>query len=197
MLPMALAMMASSGLAPRLSKPLGTRATMLVGIALVAGGLALVATLVSVEGRYLSVLPGILVIGVGMGLTMTPSTESITASLPRERQGVASALNDATREVGTALGVALLGAIVAAGYRSAIAPGLEGLPDPVAEPASAGIANAFAAAATLPADQAEQLTDAARHAFVDGWTSAMWAGLVVMAALFLLVLVRGPRPISR
>jgi EmrB/QacA subfamily drug resistance transporter len=193
MLPMALAMMASSGLAPRVAKPLGTRMTMLIGIALVGSGLVLVATLVSVEGGYLSVLPGILVIGIGMGLTMTPSTESITASLPPERQGVASALNDATREVGTALGVALLGAIVAAGYRSAIESDLVTLPSSVAEPASAGIANAFAAASTLPAEQGEQLTSAARHAFVDGWTGAMWAGVVVMAALFLLVLLRGPR----
>jgi EmrB/QacA subfamily drug resistance transporter len=193
MLPMALAMMASSGLAPKVAAPLGTRVTMLIGIALVASGLVLVAMLVSVEGGYLSVLPGILVIGIGMGLTMTPSTESITSSLPAERQGVASALNDATREVGTALGVALLGAIVAAGYRSAIAPDLAELPATVAEPASAGIANAFAVASTLPAAQGEQLSAAARHAFVDGWTGSMWAGVAVMGALFLLVLVRGPR----
>jgi hypothetical protein len=58
-----------------------------------------------------------LVIGLGMGLAMTPSTEAITVSLPLERLGVASALNDTTREFGSALGVALLGAVLASGYR--------------------------------------------------------------------------------
>lgn len=192
MLPMAVTMMISSGIAPRIAKPLGIRLTMLVGIALAAAGLALVSLLVSVEGGYLSVLPGIIVIGVGMGLTMTPSTEAITAALPLERQGVASALNDTTREVGTALGVALLGAILSAGYRDAISARVSDLPAPVAERASSGIANAFAAAATLPPRQADDLVDAARHAFVEGWSGAMWTGVAIMAALFVFVLTRGP-----
>ncbi|MEU9833423.1 hypothetical protein AB0D67_18025 [Streptosporangium sp. NPDC048047] len=70
--------------------------------------MALMALFVSVSGGHLSVLPGLLAMGVGMGLSTTPSTEAITASLPREKQGAASALNYVTREFGTALGVALL-----------------------------------------------------------------------------------------
>lgn len=79
------------------------------------------ATFVSVDGGYLPILPGMLAMGLAMGLTQTPSTEAITSALPRERQGVASALNDVTREFDTALGVALLGAVLTAGYRNAIA----------------------------------------------------------------------------
>jgi hypothetical protein len=161
------------------------------GIFLGGAGLALMANLVSVDGGYLSVLPGMLAIGLGMGLTMTPSTEAITTSLPRDRQGVASALNDVTREFGTALGVALLGAVLTAGYRSAIDARLDGIPDEAADAARGGIAGALVAAETAQ-PQGATLVRAAQESFVDGWQRSMWAGVVVMAALFAYVLVRGP-----
>ncbi|MFD3598367.1 MFS transporter, partial [Streptomyces sp. NPDC058656] len=129
LMPMAVMMMMASGLAPLLAARVGARATMATGILLAGAGLALMAAVVSVEGGYPSVLPGMLAMGVGMGLSMTPSTEAITSALPRERQGVASALNDVTREFGTALGVALLGALLSAGYRGAIGSRLAGVPE--------------------------------------------------------------------
>lgn len=58
----------------------------------------------------MSILPGMLLIGLGVGMTMPLATEGITVSLPAKRQGVASALNDITRELGSAIGVAILGA---------------------------------------------------------------------------------------
>ena len=61
--------------------------------------------------------------------SVTPCTEVITTALQGERQGVASVLNDVTREFGTALGVALLGAVLTTGYRSAIDSRLDGVPD--------------------------------------------------------------------
>lgn len=192
LMPMALLMMAASGLAPRLAARIGARLTMATGILLGAVGLGLMASLVSVDGGYRSVLPGMVAMGLGMGLSMTPSTEAITSSLPRERQGVASALNDVTRELGTALGVALLGAVLTAGYRSAIDTRLDGVPPGVADTAREGIANAVAAAGGAgPLDDA--LVRAAQESFVDGWQQAMWAGTLVMAILFVYVLARGPR----
>ncbi|GAA0484498.1 MFS transporter [Paractinoplanes deccanensis] len=145
MMPMALLMMLASGLAPRVSARLGSRPTMALGILAGGAGLALMALLVSVDGGYRSVLPGMLAMGLGMGLSMTPSTEAITGSLPAERQGVASALNDVTREFGTALGVALLGAVLSAGYRTAVDARLAGIPADVAGTAREGVANAIAA----------------------------------------------------
>ena len=78
-----------------------------IGAALFATGLALLATMVSVDGGYWSILPGLLVLGAGIGLLMSPSTTAITESLPEEHQGVASALNDTVREFGGAVGIAL------------------------------------------------------------------------------------------
>ncbi|MFD5202246.1 MFS transporter [Streptomyces sp. NPDC058375] len=191
LMPMAVLMMMASGLAPHLAARIGARATMATGILLAGAGLALMAGIVSVDGGYLSVLPGMLAMGLGMGLAMTPSTEAITGALPRERQGVASALNDVTREFGTALGVALLGALLSAGYRSAIDPRLAGIPEGPADIARGGVANAVEAANGAGL-HAQELIRAGRESFVDGWQNAMWAGVAVMAALFLYVLVRGP-----
>ncbi|WP_028799974.1 MFS transporter [Streptomyces sp. 142MFCol3.1] len=192
LMPMAVLMMASSGLAPKLAERVGPRTTMAAGILLAGAGLALMAAIVSVDGGYLSVLPGMLAMGAGMGLSMTPSTEAITTSLPRDRQGVASALNDVTREFGTALGVALLGALLSAGYRGAIDDKLAGLPRGAADRAREGVANAMQAA-DGEGPRARQLVHAAQQSFVEGWQQAMWAGVAAMGALFLYVLARGPR----
>ena len=188
LMPMALLMMVASGISPRLTEQLGARATMLIGIVLAGGGLALLAVLVSVDGGYLSVLPGMITMGLGMGIAMTPSTEVITSALPREQQGVASALNDVTREFGTALGIALLGALLAAGYRSAIEPALNGVPAATAEAAREGIATALHAPQATPA-----LVEAARQSFVEGWQTSMWAGVILVAVLALYVGIRGPK----
>lgn len=192
LMPMAVAMMASSGLAPRLAGRVGARATMAAGILLGGAGLALMAVFVSVDGGYLSVLPGMLAMGTGMGLAMTPSTEAITGSLPRGRQGVASALNDVTREFGTALGVALLGSLVSAGYRGALGGRLDGVPQEVADTAGEGLARAVEAAGGA-GSRGPALIHAAQESFVDGWQRAMAAGVVVMAALLVCILVRGPK----
>lgn len=195
LMPTALLMMFASGLAPKVAARIGSRSTMASGIFLGGAGLVLMATFVSVDGGYLSILAGMLAMGLGMGLTMTPSTEAITTALPRERQGVASALNDITREFGTALGVALLGAVLTTGYRSAIDSRLAGapsVPDGAADTAREGVVNALAAAHRV-GPQAPALTRAAQESFVDGWQQAMWAGAAVMAVLFIYVLARGPR----
>jgi EmrB/QacA subfamily drug resistance transporter len=191
MMPMAILMMLASGLAPRVAARAGARATMATGVMVVSVGLALMAILVSVDGGYLTVLPGLIAMGLGAGLAMTPSTEAITSSLPREEQGVASALNDVTREFGTALGVALLGALLTAGYRAAISPQLHGIPDALAQTAREGVAHAVAAGADA-GPYAAQLVAAAQHAFVSGWQQAMWVGAAVMAVLFIYIVIRGP-----
>ncbi|MGW5562652.1 MFS transporter [Streptomyces tendae] len=191
LMPMAVMMMATSSLAPVLAARVGSRPTMALGIALAGVGLALMALFVSVDDGYLTILPGMLAMGIGMGLSMTPSTEAITGSLPRGKQGVASALNDVTREFGTALGVALLGALLANGYRSAVDGRLDGIPQGPADSAREGVANAVEAAGSA-GPYGPDLLHAAQQSFVDGWQQAMWAGVAVMGVLFVYVAFRGP-----
>lgn len=193
LLPMAVMMMPTSTLAPKVAERFGSRRTMIAGVAIFSTGLATLALRASVEGGYMSVLPGLLIIGFGMGLTMTPSTAAITETLPADKQGVASALNDTSREVGGAVGVALLGSILSAGYRSAIDPALDDLPAELAEPAREGIGSAFAVAARAGA-RGPEIIDAAKHAFVQGWVSSMWIGVGMAAVALVYLVVRGPRP---
>ncbi|MGK3953801.1 MFS transporter [Microbacterium sp. I2] len=191
MMPMALLMMLASGLAPRLAARIGARASMVAGLTIATAGLALMAGLVSAAGGYLSVLPGLIAMGLGAGLAMTPSTEAITSSLPREQQGVASALNDLSRELGAALGIALLGGVLVAGYQGAITGRLTGVPEELAATAREGIANATAISQRAGA-HAEQILAAANDAFIAGWQQAMWVGVAVMIVLMIFVLFRGP-----
>ncbi|MDN5894116.1 MAG: MFS transporter [Nocardioides sp.] len=192
LMPMALLMMVASGLAPKLAARVGVRAAMLTGLSIATGGLALLAGLVSTEGGYLSVLPGLIAMGLGAGLAMTPSTEAITSALPRQQQGVASALNDLTRELGAALGIAMLGGLLTAGYQSAIGSRLDGVPAELANAASEGVANANAVSQNA-GSYADQITAAADESFIIGWQQAMWVGVIVMAALILFIAIRGPR----
>ena len=191
MLPMTAMMMPMSTVAPKVARRFGSRNTMAAGVAVFASGLTIMALRASVEGGYLSVLPGLMIIGLGMGLTMTPSTQAITETLPAEKQGVASALNDVSRELGGAVGIALLGSVLSAGYRSAVEPALAGLPPELADPASEGIGSAFAVAASA-GEQGPAIIDAAKHAFVDGWTQSMWLGVGMAAVAFVYLVVRGP-----
>jgi len=191
MMPMALLMMLASGLAPRLTARIGARASMVIGLTIATTGLTLMAGFVSADGGYLSVLPGLITMGLGAGLAMTPSTEAITSSL-REQQGVASALNDLSRELGAALGIALLGGVLVAGYQSAIAGRLSGVPEEFAATAREGIANATAVSQSA-GDYAEQIRTAANEAFIAGWQQAMWVGVAVMIVLVIFILFRGPK----
>lgn len=192
MMPMAISMMLTSGLAAKLAERIGSHATMITGVVLTCVGLVFMALFVSVEGGYSSILPGLVAMGLGMGLSMTPSTEAITGSLPRDEQGVASALNDITREFGTALGVALLGALLSAGYRGSINGKLSGVPQEAADVAREGVANAVDVSGST-GSHAAQIVQAARESFVDGWQQSMWAGAAVMVVLSVYVALRGPK----
>lgn len=195
-MPMAVAMMPMSTIAPQIAARIGSRTTMTVGLSIFVISLVTLATSASVDGGYLSVLPGLVLLGVGLGLTMTPSTEAITETLPLEKQGVASALNDTSREIGAAIGVALLGSVLSAGYRSSIEPALAGLPDEMVETASEGIGSAFGVAAQAGPEGA-RIIEAARYALVDGWITSMWVGAALGVISLVYVVVRGPLPRHR
>jgi len=192
LLPMALVMMPLSAVAPTIAERLGTRTTLLMGTGVFGIGLAILASMASADGGYWSIVPGLLVLSVGMGVAMTPSTTAITGALPAEKQGVASALNDTVRELGGALGVALLGSVLNAGYQSGVASAAQSLPVGMQEPVEAGIGSALAVSAQL-GEQGASVADAARNAFVDGWQTAMWFGVALAAVAFVYLLVRGPR----
>jgi hypothetical protein len=136
-------------------------------------------------------------LGTGMGLTMAPATESIMGSLPLAKAGVGSAMNDTTRQVGGALGVAVLGSILAASYGAAIQPTLRSASPQVAQTAGDSIGAAATIAARL-GPQGQGLLEAARTAFLQGLGDAVQvgAGAAALAALLVLLFLPARAPAS-
>ena len=192
MLPMMFMMMPLSTVAPKVAKKYGRRNTMAAGLATFAGGLVTMASFATVERGYTSILPGLLLIGLGMGLAMTPATEAITESLPIEKQGVASAINDTTRELGASVGVALLGSILSARFRTEITSRLADMPASTAHTAGEGLASAYGVAAKAGED-APKIIDAAQHAFVDAWVTSMWLGAALVGLGVVYLIAFGPK----
>ena len=116
-----------------------------------------------------------IVIGAGAALAMTPATNAIVASLPRAKQGVASAVNDTSRELGAAFGVAVLGSAFNIGYRNDIDATSAGFPAEVAHQAREAPAIAVQLASRSPA--ARRSATAAREAFTTGMRYAVLVGM--------------------
>jgi EmrB/QacA subfamily drug resistance transporter len=116
-LPSAVTLAAASPLGPRIARRFGTRVPVVAGLALMTGGLTLfaTATAASTYGHYLTAM---IILSAGMGLAMAPATESVMHRLPPALAGVGSAVNDATRNLGSVLGVAVVGSVAASAYAS-------------------------------------------------------------------------------
>jgi len=185
-LPVAVLVVAAP-LAAWLVERVGTKLVVVAGLLVVAGALWLLST-VQLGGGYGLVAATLALLGIGMGFTVAPATESIMGSLPLAKAGVGSAMNDTTRQVGGALGVAVLGSVLAAGYGAAIQPALRGAPPPVARAAGDSIGAAATIAAQL-GPHGRGLLEAARSAFIQGMGDAVQVGAGVAAVAALLVLL--------
>jgi EmrB/QacA subfamily drug resistance transporter len=182
--PIAVVMMVLSPRVPRLLEHFGPARVGPVGLLLMAGGFAVFST-AGVDSGYALVLAGLLLLGLGAALAVTPATTSIVSSLPPRKQGVASAVNDAAREVGGALGIAVLGSALTDRYQAGVADALGQAPAGLAERAHDALPAALAVAERL-GPQGAGLAAQAQAAFVDGLSLAMViaAATVAVAAVF-------------
>ena len=187
LLPMALVMMTLSPLAPKVSQRLGLRTMLVAGALLVGAGLIVMATMVDTTS-YWSIVPGLMLTALGLAATMTPATTAITGSLSRGQQGIASALNDTSREIGGALGIALMGSLFNAQYRAQISDVADSLSPAQGKTVKDGIAGATQVAQSLGQDGLPVIT-AARQALVDAWAGSMWVGAAIALAAAALVVV--------
>jgi EmrB/QacA subfamily drug resistance transporter len=183
MLPIMPVMIIFSTRAASLVQRFGARTVVTAGMVLTASGVFILSFLNASSG-YGHVLIGMVVMASGMGLTMTPMTELIMSSVPRDKAGVGSAMNDTTREVGTTLGVAVLGSILSSGYTSNLGPVVAALPAPARQTAEGSLAGALGVAHEIGGTQGAAIIDAARSAWADGLHLSMLigAGIVLLAA---------------
>ena len=125
---------------------------------------------------------GLVLLGTGMGNVAAPATGAVMTSLPVAKAGVGSAVNDTAREVGGALGIAVLGSLLTSGYRSGLSDAVATLEPHRAEAAQRSIGATLHEAARLPTDAGAALVRAADDAYVD----AMGTTLLVAATALLL-----------
>jgi EmrB/QacA subfamily drug resistance transporter len=175
--PLALPLLTFSVLSSWYLPRLGLRTVIFASMVLVSVGFLCMRTL-GVHASFIDLFWPQLVISSGFGLATAPTTSAIMSAAPDEKQGVASAVNDATREVGGALGVALAGSILAGSYSHHVATGLTAFPQAVRGPASDSLTHALAIANQL-GPQGSQLAEVGKNAFV----AAMNSSFLVMAAV--------------
>ena len=178
LLPVALAVAILSPLGMALAQPLGMRATVAAGMSAVAAGL-LFLRLAGTGDGYPFVAVSLILVGGGMGFAMSPLTVIMIRALPRSKQGVASAINSTARELGGALGVAILGSLSAPAYAAGVRPAVAQLPGDAGKAVTDSLAGAGVVAGYLPGPQGEALLQLARTAFVDGMGVAVTVGAFV------------------
>ena len=182
MLPIAGAMVVVAPLSAKLVERLGTKVVVGTGMAIVAAGLALTSDIDPANG-YGPLAFAMVVLAVGMALVMAPATEAIMGSLPPAKAGVGSAVNDTTRELGGALGVAVLGSILSSAYASNMAADLDGapLPDEMRTAASESLGAAMGMANQIGGDAGQRLATLAQHGFLDAMGTTLLVAAVVAA----------------
>jgi EmrB/QacA subfamily drug resistance transporter len=186
LLPHALTMMIVAPMSARIVEHIGTKRTVMTGLTLIATGLLLLST-IEPASPYPLVISFFMVMGAGMGMTMAPVTESVMGSLPRAKAGVGSAVNDTTRQVGGALGVAIIGSVVSGVYAADIGRIAEdfGLSGASTENAEGSLGAAQAVARETLGASADDFIAQANAGFVD----ALTLGLRISAIVILVALV--------
>jgi MFS transporter, DHA2 family, multidrug resistance protein len=201
LLPMAAVMIVISPLSAKVVERVGSKIVVASGLSTAAIGL-IMASRLTAGASYPEVLASLVVLAAGMALVMPPATESIMGSLPPAKAGVGSAVNDTTRQVGGALGVAVLGSVMSSTYGPRVSDAISGLPLS-SEQATAihdQIGAAIRAAGEIGGAPGRALADVASRGFADGMSTAFIIGAAALAlgavivALFLPAQARDHEP---
>src|SRR5919197_2215937 len=190
LLPLPVILIPLARAAPRIADRVGINRVDAGGLLLTAAGFVVLSFL-GTGFSYWHFAAGLAIFAAGMGLAGTPATAAITSSLPESRQGIASAVNDTSRELGGALGIAVLGSLLNDRYRTHLEPATQHLPGTAAAHARASIAFVEQAAPRFGA-AGQRLAVAAEHAYVNGLSLALLVGAGVLVLTAALVAFRGP-----
>ena len=185
LIPQAIVLMIVAPASAFVTQRLGNKVVVGFGLLVVAVALAAFA-LLAANSPLWEIIGVTLIMSFGMGNVMAPATDSIMGSLPRNKAGVGSAMNDTTRQTGGAIGVAVLGSILASRYRSVFATTgpANHLPSPVVAAAKPDVVSALRVAASpLGHPYAGTITTVAKHSFMDAFhLSALVGAAVILVA---------------
>ena len=177
-------------LSAALAQRLGTKAVVAAGLLSMSIGFAWTTTL-QVDSSYWLVVGQMMFMGGGLGLVNAPATEAIMGSLPPEKAGVGSAVNDTARELGGTLGVAIVGSLFASIYASKLGELLAGTPVPAdaiataKQSVGAGAAVAEVAGQQFGPEAQALVQDAVNTSFIRGFHAGSWvsAGVVLFGSV--------------
>jgi len=189
---MAPIMLVVAPMTPRLSARFGANKVVSIGMCGVTVGLLLFRG-ISPHTSYWYILLSIAFLVSGMAMSMSPMTASIMSAVPARRAGAGSAMNDATRELGAALGIALMGSLAASRYTANLVHVTRQLPASVRHRAGISLADALSTATNLGGSAGHALTVGAQHAFIGGIHLAVTCGAALSAAAAVVVFRRLPR----
>jgi predicted MFS family arabinose efflux permease len=175
-LPWALAYLLSATQSAKMVEKFGQRFVVASGLTVAGLGIALLAVTSSVTASYWWFALSVVVQAIGMGMTTAPSTGAIMRSLPLHKAGVGSAVNDTTRELGGALGVAVMGSLVASQFRTSIRDSVAALPAKAAH----SLADALQSASAAGGVRGGTIANAAKVSWVDSFTSTLWVAAIVV-----------------
>jgi EmrB/QacA subfamily drug resistance transporter len=196
--PMALLVTVGAVLSARLAGRFGIKVTVGAGMLLAAAGLVYMALVAEVGTPYLVLLP-LALFPLGLGAAMPAATDSVMGAVPVNRAGIGSAMNDAIRLLGGALGVAVLGTIMNGLYLDKIAGLTRALPLPteVLNAVSSSIQGAHLVARQVDGAAAQTIVETANQAFLAGMNVATFVGAVILGLSALLTLLILPAAIRR
>ncbi|MBF6061489.1 MFS transporter [Nocardia terpenica] len=179
-LPFALSVVLFAPAATLIAQRLGTTAILVVGLLVLGAGMFL-AGRVTVDSPYLGiVVVSMMLFGFGFALVQGPATESIMSSVPPDQAGAGSALNDTTREIGGALGVAILGSIVSSVYTPKVSPLVDAIPDSVMTPTQKGYAReSVLTVLQIQKQPLSPLFDTRKHELIHAMKAALLDGVQV------------------
>ena len=191
-LPAAVTLIAISPRSAALAQRFGAARVMALGLAVIAGGLGVLTTL-SPDTAYPLFAAAVALLGAGVAITVAPATGQIMTSVPLSKAGVGSAVNDTSRELGGALGIAILGSIANSAYRSGIDLSRVRLPAGTRAAAEGSVGAADLIARRIPGGEA--LAAQAASAFTDAFKLVAWisVGMTLAAAAVILLVWRRPR----
>ena len=191
-MPFAGTMMVGAGLATKFGPAVGPKFLTVAGGLVVMAGMGAL-TLIEVDSSYAIPATGMALFGLGMGLVMPTVTDTIMAAVSLDDAGIGSAMNDTSREIGFALGVAVLGSIVTGLYRDKVSSGLEGL---ISTEAAATLGESLGSLNMITSQMSAELsplvTRVENQSFGDAMSVAMIVGVGVVGLSVAIALAAMP-----
>ena len=194
LVPAAFGMLFGTGVGAHMNAKLGGRVAVAAGTLVAAAGVAAQAAFID-GTSYVPTGVGLLLFGLGAGIAMPAATDLIMATLPPARAGVGSAVNDTVRELGGALGVAVIGSVAATSYASSMQRELTRFPrmsEPVRHLLTDNVGSALHISSQLGSNGTE-IASVARGAFVNSMTASLWVAVGMAVSASIIAVIYLPR----